>query len=104
MSVFALALDTLFDDSNLGVDAIWRAGGAGASVAVRAMRRAPDEIVPYRDGRFVVDTVLFDVRTSDIPTLAAGDTLEVEGAVFTVIGEPTRDRERLIWTVGAREG
>ncbi len=103
MSVFALAVDVLFEDPNLALDALWRAGGAGAGVAARVMRRAPDDTVPWREARLVVDTVFFDLRVAEAPALAAGDTLEVEGVIYLVQGEPTRDAERLIWTVGARE-
>lgn len=103
MSAFAVAIGTLFEDPNLAVDALWRAGGAGAGIPVRAVRRDPDTVVSYRDGRYVVDTVFLDLRIAEVPGLAQGDTLEVDGAVYTMIGNPVRDRDRLIWTIGARE-
>ena len=78
------------------------AGGGGAGIDVRVIRRAPDEVVPYREGRFVVGTDFLDLRISEVATLAAGDTLEVEGELLTVTGEPVRDRDRLIWTAAVR--
>lgn len=102
MTAFAAALGALFGDPHLSLPARWRAGGVGDGVPLRVMRRAPDEIVPWRDARAVVDTVFFDVRISDAPGLAAGDTLEIDGAVFEVLGDPERDAERTIWQFGAR--
>lgn len=103
MTAFAAALGALFFDPHLSLPALYRAGGAGPETPVRVMRRAPDEIVPWRDARAVVDTVFFDMRISDAPQLAAGDRIEVGGAVFEVLGAPERDAERTIWQFGARE-
>lgn len=102
MTAFAAGLAALFADPHLGLTALYRAGGVGDGVPVRTMRRAPDEVVPYREGRFVVETVRFDLRIAEVPMVAAGDTLELNGLVFVVLGEPTRDSERTIWQFGAR--
>lgn len=102
MTAFDAGLVALFSDPHLGLTALYRASGVGDGVPVRTMRRAPDEVVPYREGRFVVETVRFDLRIAEVPMVAAGDTLELNGLVFVVLGEPTRDSERTIWQFGAR--
>ncbi|WP_068316968.1 head-tail joining protein [Aliiruegeria sabulilitoris] len=102
MSIFAAAIDALFADPHMAQDALWRAGGGGGGVAIRVMRRATDDTASFNGGRFVVDTVLFDLRVSEAPELAAGDTLEVAGEVFEIAGEPVRDRERFVWQAEAR--
>ncbi len=102
MSIFAAAIDALFADPHMAQDALWRVGGAGGGVAIRVMRRAADDTASFNGGRFVVDTVLFDLRVSEAPELAAGDTLEVAGELFEIAGEPVRDRERLVWQAEAR--
>lgn len=103
MSGFAAGVDALFRNPALGVDAIYRAGGAGDPVLARVIRRAPDRLVNFTEGRFVAETVILDVRVSQVPELARGDTLEIAGVVYEVRSEPVRDSERLIWSADARE-
>ena len=44
MSAFTSAVDMLFADPNIGEDALWKAGGIGAGVAVRIIRKSPDRM------------------------------------------------------------
>lgn len=101
-SAFAAALDTLFADPNIARDAIWRAAGAGSGVAIRAVVRRPEAISTFGDTRLVTPVALVDLRVSEAPTIAAGDTIEIDGDILLVQGEPVRDAERLIWTVEGR--
>ena len=103
MNAFALATDTLFGDQNLALDALWRAGGAGPGVAIRAIRRSPDRALEFGDGRFVTDSVLIDIRVSEVAALAAGDTVEITGTIYEVRGAPVRNTDRMIWTAEVRE-
>ena len=48
MTAFATAIDALFADPNLGLDAVYRAGGADPGVPVRVIIRRPDRIGEYR--------------------------------------------------------
>lgn len=102
MTAFAQAINTLFGNANLGVDGLWRAGGIGAGVAVRIIRRSPDRVAPFGDGRFVTDTHLLDVRTSEVAVLAIGDTFQIGSEIYTVQSEPLRDGERLVWAAEVR--
>lgn len=104
MTAFAAALRSLFLDPNMSVLALYRAGGAGAGVAVRVMRSAPDELTNFSGQRFVVETVMIDVRVSDVSDLASGDTFDIDGEVFVVQGAPRRDEDRLTWRAEARAG
>lgn len=102
MNALEMALEALFSDPNLGSDALWRAGGAGDGAAVRVIRKRPDQVVGFGDNRAVVPpTVLIDVRRTEVPMPASGDTVEIEGETFAVIATPTIDAERLIWTCEA---
>lgn len=103
MNAFAAAIDVMFEDANMALDALYRAGGAGTGVPVRVIRRAPDRFANFGEGRFVTDTILIDVRTSQIAALSRGDTFEIAAALFEVRSEPVRDSERLIWAAEARE-
>lgn len=102
MSIFAAGLAAMFRDRNMAIDALHRAGGAGAGVPVRVMKRAPDRLANFGEGRFVTDVVLLDVQLSEVPDLAPGDTFEIGGEIFEVRSEPVRDSERLVWAAEAR--
>lgn len=102
MSAFAAAIDTLFADPNLAVDALWRAGGEGEGVPVRVITRRPDELVTYGHAVVHSATMLIDVRTSEVPELAAGDTFELGGELHVVQGTPRRDRRHLRWLADVR--
>jgi hypothetical protein len=96
-SAFAAAVDAIFRDSHVAEDAIWRAGGAGGGVAVRIVRKSPDEIVGFGNSRAVLPTVIIDVRVSEVGSPAAGDTVEIDGDLFDIIGTPTLDSVGLVW-------
>ena len=66
------------------------------------IRAMPDQFVSFGEGRFVVDTVLLNIRLADAPALAAGDTVEIAGQIHEVQGTPTRDTNRLSWRAEAR--
>ncbi len=102
MTAFATAMNVIFADRNMAVDALWLAGGIGPGVAVRVIRKSPDEITPFGAGRVLSDTTLLDARIADMPTPAAGDLIRIGAEDFILQGEPKLDRERLIWTLDMR--
>src|SRR5690606_14390589 len=101
MSVFAQARDDLFDGPHLALEALWRTNGAGAGIPVRVILRRPDEVVGFGDSRAVLPSVLIDVRRSDVAAPAAGDTVEIAGAVYEIIAAPVADSLGLVWTCEA---
>ena len=102
MTAFDLATDSLFTDPNLAVDALLRLGGAGPAQPIRVIRAMPDRFANFGEGRFVVDSVLLNIRLADAPALSAGDTVEIGGQLHEVQGTPTRDSDRLVWLAEAR--
>ena len=98
MNAFAVALDALFADVNLGLDATWYPAG-GAPVPVRVIRKAPDEVTSFGSARILSETTLIDVRISEMPNPKPGDGISIGAENFTIQGEPRRDRDRLIWTI-----
>jgi len=98
MSIASAAISAIFADPNMAADATWYAGGAGAGATVRVITRAPDMISGYGSARLVADTMMIDVRASEITALADGDEFDVAGTRYAVQGEPVRDREQLVWT------
>lgn len=103
MNAFATAMNVIFTDANMAVDALWLAGGVGPGVAVRVIRKSPDEITPFGAGRILSETTLLDARVADMPTPAPGDLIRIGAEDFILQGEPKLDRERLIWTLNTRK-
>ena len=102
MNAFATAMNVIFADANMAVDATWFAVGTGPGVAVRVIRKSPDEITPFGAGRILSETTLLDARVADMPTPAPGDLIRIGLEDFLLQGEPKLDRERLIWTLNTR--
>ena len=101
-SVFASAIDDLFADPNLGLDAVYRAGGADPGLPVRVMLRRPDRIDAFGETRLVAATTLVDIRVAEIAAPEEGDSVVMGGETFIVQGQPLRDAERLVWTLEVR--
>ena len=103
MNAFTTAMNVIFADANMAVDALWLADGIGPGVAVRVIRKSPDEITPFGAGRILSESTQLDVRVADMPTPAAGDLIQLGAEDFILQGEPKLDRERLIWTLNTRK-
>lgn len=101
MSAFAAAIERLFADPNIGVEAIYTSDG-GAPVLVRAVIRRPDEVANFGDARLWSETTRIDLRVAEVPAPRPGDRIEIEGEAFLIQGEAVRDRERLVWTLNVR--
>ena len=104
MNAFATAMNVIFMDRYMAVDAVWFAGASGPGVAVRVIRKSPDEITPFGAGRILSEATLLDARAADMPSPAAGDLIRIGLEDFILQGEPKLDRERLIWTLNTRPG
>ena len=101
-NVFTTAIDALFADPNLGLDATYRVGVADPGVPVRVILRRPDRVGEFGETRIVAATLLIDVRVGEVAAPAEGDTVEVDGTVYVIQGAPIRDAERLVWTIEVR--
>lgn len=104
MSVFALAVDAMFDDPNMADDAIWRAGGAEEGLPVRIRYRSPEGIVGLQGNQFDLSAMLLDIRLSEVAEPSEGDVVDVlddEGAIretIKVIGLAGIDARKLVRT------
>ena len=102
MNAFAIAMNHIFGNADMAVDALWFAGGLGPGVAIRVIRKSPDEITQFGAARILSETTLLDARVADMPTPAPGDIVNIGIESFVIQGEPKLDRERLIWTLNMR--
>jgi len=98
MTAFAAAMDAIFADVHLAVDATWYPAG-GAPQPVRVIRKAPDEVTSFGSTQILSDTTLVDVRVSEMANPKPGDGIAIGADNFTIQGEPKRDRDRLLWTL-----
>ena len=101
MSIFALAMDTLFGDPNIARDAVY-ISDVGAPRLVRVVTRRADDITGFGDARIWSETTRIDLRVAEVPAPRPGDRVEIDGEAFLIQGEPVRDRERLVWTIDLR--
>jgi hypothetical protein len=103
MSAFASAIDALFADPNLGEDALWKAGGVGAGVAVRIIRKSPDRMAEFGESRAVVPTIGIDIRRSQAATINEGDLILIGAETYRIIGEPMGDALGLVSACEAKK-
>ncbi len=98
MTAFAAAMDAIFRDVNMAVDATWYPFG-GTPVPVRVIRKAPDEVTAFGSAQILSDTTLVDVRVSEMTNPKPGDGVAIGADNYVIQGEPKRDRDRLLWTL-----
>lgn len=98
MTAFSSAIQTLFNDQNLAVNATF-IPQIGVSKAVRVITRAPD--VYQNIGQSVIETpsLVLEVQVADCPIVSQGDQFIINSAAYTVQGDPRRDSDRLYWQV-----
>ncbi|WP_322895697.1 MULTISPECIES: head-tail joining protein [unclassified Yoonia] len=102
MNVFAAAMNRVYANTSMAAGALWISASTSEERPIRVIHRAPDRISEFGAGRFVSDTMMVDVRVSDLSDPRPGDLIVIGTDSFTIQGEPVRDRERLIWTVDLR--
>jgi hypothetical protein len=99
MAAFADALEALFADAHLAEEAVYTSAG-GSPQLVRVVTRRADEVTGFGEARIWSETTRLDLLVSEVPQPRPGDRIELGGEGFLIQGEPVRDRERLIWTIG----
>jgi len=102
MNAFAAAMDRIFGNATMAVDAYWISTASTEEHAIRAIRRAPDEISSFGSARILSDTTTVDVRVSELADPRPDDLILFGTESFVIQGEPVRDRERLVWTLDLR--
>ena len=102
MNAFMGAIDDLFANPDIARDVVWRPRGIGDGIPVRAIVRRPDRNAEFGDIAVHTATAVFEVRVSEVPAPAEGDTITLDGETFVLQGEPVRDAERLVWAIDTR--
>ena len=101
MELFAAALADILADPHVGVDAVWRQGGAGAPVPLRVVRSSPDRVAAAFDAAVIQATDVLTVALAGVPSLASGDSFSI-GADTLVVQHAERDAIGVAWRVFCR--
>lgn len=101
MSAFAAAMDALAADPNIGADAIHRAGGSGAPLALRVIRSAPDRLGDAFGTSVIQASDVLTVAIAVLPAVDADDTFTVGTDILTV-QHAERDAAGIAWRVLCR--
>jgi len=99
VTAFSAAVDAIFADPNMAADATWAYQGVGTPLSCRVILKRPDDMTEFGGARIISDTVIADVRVSDVADPQPGDVIVIGADYYTVQGKPSRDRERLVWTM-----
>jgi hypothetical protein len=102
MTAFSAAIDAIFTDPNMAADAVWMEGGVPPGLAVRVIKKMPDEMTDYGAGRAVQPTLTVDVRVSEAPRPRKDDRLNIGAEFYIVQAAPMRDVHGLVWTLNLR--
>jgi len=95
-------MDRIFSHADMAVSAVWISGSTSEERPIRVIRRAPDRITEFGSARILSDTTTVDVRVADLADPRSGDLIVLGSESLVIQGEPTRDSERLIWTLDLR--
>ncbi|MBA4492408.1 hypothetical protein H1S04_16880 [Paracoccus sp. S1E-3] len=81
MNAFSAAMDRIFGHPDMGLAAVWIAGGPSEERPIRLIRlirRAPDRITEFGSARILSETLTADIRVSDLPDSRPGVAVQIE--------------------------
>ncbi len=84
MNAFADAMAALVADPNLGSEAVYRQGGDGPPIPLRALRSSPDRVANAFGTEILSATDILSVAVAALPDIAAGDSFAIGPDLLTV--------------------
>ena len=90
--------DAVFGDRNLGRDAVLHQVLTGGSTPVRAIVNEPDRLVTFGQTPLQTTARTLELRRSEMASLSAGDVLELGPELLEIVGTPTLDERRRVWS------
>lgn len=97
MNAFSAAIDATFLDANMAADAVFRASNSNALVPCRVILSMPDVVTDFGVAGIASDSMLLDVRVSEVPAPTENDRFTIDGEIYVIQGAPLRDKLRLTW-------
>ena len=94
----AAAIDAVF--ATFGKAGQLLAGGIGTPCTV--IVSSPDQFAEFGHTKLFGRSNRLEIRVSEIPALAVGDTVTVDGATYRITADPRReDPDRMVWVCEA---
>lgn len=92
----------MMDDciKHLGVDVVYNGNGLPA-VNITILKFASDVEYETGDAKMVGENARFEIFIKDVERPLPGDTINIDGAVYQIYGEPLRNLDRKTWDVDA---
>ena len=100
-TAFGAAIEAIFRDANVAEDAIGEREASETISPFASFANRRTRWSGFGSSRAVMATVLIDLRVSEVASPASGDTAEIGGDMFDIIGTPVRDGLGLVWTCEA---
>lgn len=96
MSVFAAAVDAIFDDPNIGFDATFTPAG-GVAGPVRAIDHTESADIEAFGLSRRSDSKVVELRKSEAPTPRKNDSVTIDETVYVINADPERANDGLVW-------
>lgn len=104
MNPFGTAINAIFANPHMSVAAEYRVSGADPAIPVRVIKVSPSVVNDWNRASFVQASHVFDLRVSEVAEPAVGDTITIDGVLYSVREEPLLDSQGLCWKLGMRDG
>ena len=103
MDIFTAAVDAIFADPNMTVEATYTAPAGGMPISCRVVLDERDRELGGLSGRPLVEGRTITVRRNEIAAPARGGTFTLLDQILTVLDDPRcEDALRLLWVMTAR--
>ena len=100
MNAFDVAINTLFNDSNMKTTVVHIPVNSDLkSKKVNAIICHPDSFINVVDSFVVTPRLVIEVLASDCPEITPGDKFMVQDRLYTVQGEPRLKNDDLVWRI-----
>jgi hypothetical protein len=83
MTIFNTAIDTLFADENMAVDATYTPA-AGGPVSVKAVLEHDVDLMSIGDASVTDRQIVIGIRKSEVAAPGRGDTVQIGASTYTV--------------------
>ena len=100
MNAFDVAINTLFNDSNMKTAVVHiPISSDSQSKKVNVILYRPDALINVAESFVVSSALVIEVLASDCPEVSTGDKFMIQDKLYTVQGEPKLNSNNLVWRI-----
>lgn len=103
MTAFSFMIDDLFENPDLAEDAVYIASGTETSRSLRVIVLREDKIGDFGETKGRAQTILFEVRRSDVAAPVKGDKIVHGERNYVVQAPPKEEAGGELWVLNVRE-